>query len=288
MACDSFLTTSLLQVDRVKTCYSQAYYNLFHQIVTSLQMANCNKPDFNRLVETWWNWQVWCNLLTSRNKPVKLQHVCGVYVSLLTLQSKAVSLILTYILALNGGARPTTSQLIQHPFFTDENYLDIMNKTAPHDEITPEETGEKNTTPDEITLPAEDTPTEENTLSEESSLSEVNTQPGVSTPLEVNTEPEESSLSEDSAPPAASTVPEERAPLDESLDTGAQPLPANKSMVATIVPDEMPSMEEALPVEYSQTQRKPLLPENDLKIPETPNNDCDESVAQGNTLQNGN
>ena len=208
---------------------------------------------------------------------------------LLTFQNKAVSLILTYILALNGGTRPTTSQLIQHPFFTDENYLDIMNKTAPHDEITPEETGEKNTTPDEITLPAEDTPPEENTLSEESSLSEVNTQPEVSTPLEVNTEPEESSLSEDIAPPAASTVPEERAPLDESSDTGVQPLSANKAVVATIVPDEMPSMEEeALPVEYSQTQRKPLLAENYLKITEAPNNDRDESVAQENTLQNGN
>ena len=36
----------------VKTCYPQACCKLFQQVVTSLQMANCNKPDFNRLVAT--------------------------------------------------------------------------------------------------------------------------------------------------------------------------------------------------------------------------------------------
>ena len=38
----------------------------------AFQMTCCNKPDFNRLVATWWNWQVCCNLLTSYNKPAFL------------------------------------------------------------------------------------------------------------------------------------------------------------------------------------------------------------------------
>ena len=37
----------------VKTCYPQACYKLFQQVVTSLQMTSCNKPDFNRRVVTW-------------------------------------------------------------------------------------------------------------------------------------------------------------------------------------------------------------------------------------------
>ena len=45
----------------VKTCYPQACCKLFQQVVTSLQMKGCNKPDFNRLVAAWWNWQVCCN-----------------------------------------------------------------------------------------------------------------------------------------------------------------------------------------------------------------------------------
>ena len=52
--------------------------------ITSLQMTSCNKPDLYRLVETWWNWQACCNLLTSTNKPVKLttcnKSVASVYV----------------------------------------------------------------------------------------------------------------------------------------------------------------------------------------------------------------
>ena len=32
----------------VKTCYPQLWYKLFQQVVTSLQMTSCNKPDFNR------------------------------------------------------------------------------------------------------------------------------------------------------------------------------------------------------------------------------------------------
>ena len=35
-----------------KTCYPQACWKLFRQVVTSLQMTSCNKPDFNRLVAT--------------------------------------------------------------------------------------------------------------------------------------------------------------------------------------------------------------------------------------------
>ena len=32
--------------------YQQVYCELFQQVVTSLQMASCNKLDFNRLVAT--------------------------------------------------------------------------------------------------------------------------------------------------------------------------------------------------------------------------------------------
>ena len=56
----------------VKTCYPQPWYRLFQQVETSLWTTGCNKPDFNRPVATWWNWQNHCNLLTSCNKPVKL------------------------------------------------------------------------------------------------------------------------------------------------------------------------------------------------------------------------
>ena len=51
----------------VQTCYPQLCCNLFQQVVTSVQMTSCDKPDFNRLVATWWNC---CYLLTSCNKPV--------------------------------------------------------------------------------------------------------------------------------------------------------------------------------------------------------------------------
>ena len=34
----------------VKTCYPQACCKLLQQVVTSVQMTSCNKPDFNRLV----------------------------------------------------------------------------------------------------------------------------------------------------------------------------------------------------------------------------------------------
>ena len=34
----------------VQACYPQACFKLFERVVTSLQMTNCNKPDFNRLV----------------------------------------------------------------------------------------------------------------------------------------------------------------------------------------------------------------------------------------------
>ena len=47
MACDSLLTTSVLQVVNrlvckliVKTCYPKAFCKLFQQVVTSLQMPN--------------------------------------------------------------------------------------------------------------------------------------------------------------------------------------------------------------------------------------------------------
>ena len=36
----------------VQTCYQQVCCKLSQQVATSLQMTNCNKPDFNRLVAT--------------------------------------------------------------------------------------------------------------------------------------------------------------------------------------------------------------------------------------------
>ena len=36
----------------VKTCYPQACCKLFQQVVTSLQMTSCDKPDFNTLIIT--------------------------------------------------------------------------------------------------------------------------------------------------------------------------------------------------------------------------------------------
>ena len=51
MACDSFLTASLI----VKTCYPQACCGLFQQVATNLQMTSCTKPDFNRIDTTYWH-----------------------------------------------------------------------------------------------------------------------------------------------------------------------------------------------------------------------------------------
>ena len=68
-------TTSLLQVVNrfvASWLFQQACCNSFQQIVTSLQMTSCNKPNFNRLVAIWWNLQACCKLLTSCNKLVKL------------------------------------------------------------------------------------------------------------------------------------------------------------------------------------------------------------------------
>ena len=36
----------------VETCYPQARCKLFQQVVGSLQMTSCNKPDFSRLLAT--------------------------------------------------------------------------------------------------------------------------------------------------------------------------------------------------------------------------------------------
>ena len=45
----------------VKPCYQQACYKFIQQVVTSLQITSCKKPDFNRLVGTWSNSQVCYN-----------------------------------------------------------------------------------------------------------------------------------------------------------------------------------------------------------------------------------
>ena len=75
MVCNSY-TDSLLRWPQfcfklscgmliVKTCYPQASCKLIQQVLICRQMTSCNKPDFNRLVAIWWNWQICCNLLTS-------------------------------------------------------------------------------------------------------------------------------------------------------------------------------------------------------------------------------
>ena len=71
----------------LKTCYPQAWCKLFQQAVTSLQMTSCNKPDFNKLVATWWNWQACCNLSTSCDKPVKLT-TCNKFVAFLAVYAR--------------------------------------------------------------------------------------------------------------------------------------------------------------------------------------------------------
>ena len=57
MACDSLLMDKPVASCQqtcckliVQTRHSQACCKLFQQVVTSLQMTSCNKPDFNRLV----------------------------------------------------------------------------------------------------------------------------------------------------------------------------------------------------------------------------------------------
>ena len=49
----------------VKTGHRHTSCNLFQQVATSMQTTSCNKPELHRLVATWLNWQVLCNLLTS-------------------------------------------------------------------------------------------------------------------------------------------------------------------------------------------------------------------------------
>ena len=72
------LQVDLLQDQRTcyklifKTCYPRNCCKLLQQVVTSLRMISCNKPDFNRPVTTWCTWQV-CSNLTSCNMSVKLK-----------------------------------------------------------------------------------------------------------------------------------------------------------------------------------------------------------------------
>ena len=78
MACDSLLMTSLLQiVNRLITSW-------LSKLV--IQKSSCNKPDFNILVATWWNWQVYYNLLKSCSKLVKVT-TCNMSVAFLVVYS---------------------------------------------------------------------------------------------------------------------------------------------------------------------------------------------------------
>ena len=84
MACDSLLTTSLLQVVKrlvascqqtcckliVITCHQQTCCKLTTGLLQVVS-TTCNKSAndklqqaFNRLFAVWWHWQVCCNLLT--------------------------------------------------------------------------------------------------------------------------------------------------------------------------------------------------------------------------------
>ena len=81
MACNSLLTTSLGKLCRlvINTCYPQACWKLFQQLVTSLQMTKCNKPDFTRPTATWWNWQVSLLQLLDKLQQAGKINNCGVF-----------------------------------------------------------------------------------------------------------------------------------------------------------------------------------------------------------------
>ena len=192
--------------------------------------------------------------------------------------------MLTNLLALNGGARPTVSQFVQHPFFTDDNYFDIMDKTAPSppDQVTPAETGEnvplaENTPPEEgtqpeqeflpeeVTSPVISTPAKIDTPAEEDALSEQNTQPGENKPLEIIPMPKVNFPSDEDTLSEVNTPSEIGVASKEIGHPEVCPLSDENTTAGIIVPDEMHSLEEALPEEYAVTQRKPLLNENGLK-----------------------
>lgn len=59
----------------LSTSCNKACFKLFQQVVIRLQMKNCNKPDCNRLVATWWN----CYNLSD-----KLQQAANITFDLLT------------------------------------------------------------------------------------------------------------------------------------------------------------------------------------------------------------
>ena len=73
------LSTGLLQID-CPNLLSTICCKFFQQVVTSLQITNCNKPDFGRLVANWWDWKALKQLvdkLLQFGKTDNLQQVCG-------------------------------------------------------------------------------------------------------------------------------------------------------------------------------------------------------------------
>ena len=57
------LSTGLLQVVNglAVSYFKTLVANCFNKLEQACIMTSCNKPDFNRLVATWWNWQACCN-----------------------------------------------------------------------------------------------------------------------------------------------------------------------------------------------------------------------------------
>lgn len=181
--------------------------------------------------------------------------------------------MLTFLLALNGGARPTVNQLLQHPFFADQNYLDIMDKTAPDNKLPQETKGhlpfEGSALPKEVLAPSEKTPSETNAVpsddgilppvqsnvSVESVVSEFDDQPGFGAPASAKILPDVTTLTQESTLPVETTLPGETT-LADTL-----PLSANAAPTETCVTDETLLVEEALPEEYAVAPKKQVLKE---------------------------
>ena len=112
---------------------------------------------------------------------------------------------------------------MQHPFFADENYINITDKTAPCEQTTCDVKAAEQESP-----PRENTSPDENTLAAENTLADIGTLPGVETQPDESIIPAENVLSE------KSTLYEETIPLEESevpeesTLTDAQPLSEEK------------------------------------------------------------
>ena len=69
----SVLNSNLLNVN-CQNLLSTGLPKLLQQVVASLQMKSCHKPDFKRLLITWWNWDNRQVKLTTCNNSVVFVH----------------------------------------------------------------------------------------------------------------------------------------------------------------------------------------------------------------------